>query len=115
MVITKWTIYWANLNPVQGSEQSGMRPVLLFSDDAVNVLNQVSVLPLTSLKDSQRHIYPNEVLVPAAQSGLGKDSVVLAHQIRTLDKRRFTGIAGQINDEAVRQQIEDAVRVQLGL
>ncbi|BBB93538.1 type II toxin-antitoxin system PemK/MazF family toxin [Methylomusa anaerophila] len=115
MVIKKWTIYWVNLDPVVGSEQGGTRPVLLVSDDAVNVLNQVSILPITSLKDPNREIYPNEAFLPKAVSGLDKDSIVLAHQIRTLDKQRLQSVAGPIQEAETKAAIEAAMRVQLGL
>jgi mRNA interferase MazF len=63
MIITKWSIYRANLDPVVGSEQGKSRPVLIISEDDVNgLLNIVNVLPITSRKDG-RKIYPNEALI----------------------------------------------------
>ena len=114
MVIERWTIYWANLDPAHGSEQVGTRPVLVISADNVNVLNQVSILPLTSIKSPQRRIRRNEAAVTQQDTGLDRDSIVLAHQIRTLDKTRLESIAGKITEENAKAAILDAVKVQLG-
>ena len=65
MIIRKWSIYRADLDPVIGSEQGKSRPVLVISEDEINnLLNIVNVLPITSRR-SGRSIYPNEVLLPA--------------------------------------------------
>ena len=85
----KWTIWRANLDPVVGSEQGHTRPVLIISDDSVNeFINTVNVIPLTSRK-SDRQIYPNKVLISKGSYGLQEESILLCHQIRTLDKKRF--------------------------
>lgn len=85
----RWAIYRANLDPVVGSEQGKTRPVLVISEDAINdLLNIVNVIPITTKKEGRR-IYPNEVLIPANHFGLPNESIVLCHQIRTLDKRRM--------------------------
>jgi mRNA interferase MazF len=115
VVIERWTIYWANLDPTQGSEQAGNRPVLVVSADEVNVLHQVSVLPLTSLKDAQRKIRKNEALLLAAESGLSRDAIVLAHQVRTLDKSRLESIAGNITSAQTKERVLAAIRVQFGM
>jgi mRNA interferase MazF len=76
----KWNIFFADFNPVIGSEQKGARPVLIISDEDYNMLMPVvTILPITSLK-SGRRIYPNEVLINAKQkkeTGLAEDSIVL--------------------------------------
>jgi mRNA interferase MazF len=113
--INRWAIYWASLDPVKGSEQAGRRPVLLVSDDSVNVLNQVTILPLSKVKSPDRTVYPNEAFLPREHSGLPDDSIVLAHQIRSLDKNRFEREAGRISDSAIQERILKAIRVQLGL
>lgn len=65
----RWSIYKADLDPVIGSEQGKSRPVLIISEDAINdLLNIVNVLPITSRKP-ERQIYPNELSIPAEQSG----------------------------------------------
>ena len=70
MIIKKWSIFRANLDPAVGSEQGKSRPVLVISENAVNdVLNIVNIIPITSRKEGRR-IYPNEVLIPKNNFGL---------------------------------------------
>ena len=114
-MVAQWKIYWAVLDPAQGSEQAGRRPVLVISADAVNVLNTVTVLPLTSLKSTHRKIRANEVLLAKQVTGLDRASIGLGHQIRTVDKARLESAAGEIKDEQTRQLLREAVKVQLAL
>ena len=115
MVTERWKIYWANLDPIQGSEQAGRRPVLVISADEVNVLHQVTILPFTRVKDAGRKIRRNEVAFSPMETGLGKDSILLAHQIRTVDKSRLESEAGKITDPTKKAAIIAALKVQLGL
>ena len=115
MSVRKWEIYRADLNPVIGSEQGKARPVLVVSEDEINaLLNVVNVLPITSRK-SNRKIYPNETLLPAGAFGLPNESIVLCHQIRTLDKQRLSTLYGTVNDSLVREEIIEALCFQLGI
>ena len=85
----RWQVFLANLDPIVGSEQGKTRPVLVVSDEAMNeILPVVNVLPITSRR-AGRKVYPNEVLLPTAVAGLLQESLVLCHQIRTLDKIRL--------------------------
>ena len=111
----KWSIYLADLNPVIGSEQQGRRPVLVISDETFSsFMPVVTILPLTSLKTGRR-IYPNEVLLKRGIGGLGTDSLVLAHQIRTIAKQRLITILGEIDDVTLRDEICAALRIHLNL
>jgi mRNA interferase MazF len=111
----KWSIYRANLDPVIGSEQGKSRPVLVISEDEINeLLNIVNVLPITSRKVG-RTIYPNEALIPANNFGVQQESVILCHQIRTLDKKRLSSLYGQITDTTKQTEILDALCFQLGI
>jgi len=115
MIIRKWSIYRADLDPVIGSEQGKSRPVLVISEDEINnLLNIVNVLPITSRR-SGRSIYPNEVLLPANNYGLSNESIILFHQIRTLDKKRLIKEYGQINDNQKRTETIYALCFQLGI
>ena len=115
MSIKKWSVYRANLDPVIGSEQGKTRPVLVISEDAINdLLNTVNILPITSRK-SGRLIYPNEALLGAGTYGLENDSVILCHQIRTVDKQRLFFQYGNVNDAAKQDEIIDALSFQLGI
>lgn len=109
-----WKIYWADPNPVIGSEQAGHRPTLIVStDDSNNFLSTVTVVPLTSFKGGT--VYPNECLLPAAVTGLPEDSIALGHQIRTISKSRLGRQAGEITDNTSREDVLRALRLYLGL
>ncbi|MBM4333271.1 MAG: type II toxin-antitoxin system PemK/MazF family toxin [Deltaproteobacteria bacterium] len=108
-------IFIADLNPVLASEQKGKRPVLVVSDEVFNsVMPVVTILPLTSLKKGRR-IYPNEVLLPKGIGGLSTDSIILAHQIRTISKQRLGKLLGFVNDNVTQESIAQAMRVHLSL
>jgi len=111
----KWSVYLADLNPVIGSEQQGKRPVLVISDETFNtIMPVVSVLPITSLKKGRR-VYPNEALLKMGIGGLDVDSLVLAHQIRTIAKQRLQAFLGNIESTALQNTINEALRVHLNL
>ena len=115
MKVKRWSIYRANLDPVIGSEQGKSRPVLVISDDEINnLLNIVNVIPITTRK-KQRQIYPNEVLLPANSFGLSNESIVLCHQIRTIDKQRLSMMYGVIIDTKKQVEIIEALCFQLGI
>jgi mRNA interferase MazF len=117
-MVFKWKIFSANLNPVTGSEQKGIRPVLIISDDDYSsVMPVVTVLPITSLKPG-RKVYPNEVLLvkeEKVKTGLSSDSIILAHQIRTISKKRLRDFLGFIDNEKTQSEVEDALRIHLNL
>src|ERR1700744_816438 len=115
MNIRKWSIYRANLDPTVGSEQGKSRPVLVISENQINdILNIVNVIPITSRKEGRR-IYPNEVLISKDQFGLANESIILCHQIRTLDKIRLSTFYGNIDLEDKQNEIIDALCFQLGI
>lgn len=89
--------------------------MLIVSEDDINeVLNIVNIVPLTTRKQG-RTIYPNEVLLPAGKFGLNSESVLLCHQIRTIDKRRLSKSYGRISDKNIRLQVMQALSFQLGI
>lgn len=115
MKINRWGIFRANLDPVIGSEQGKTRPVLVISDDDINsLLNCVNVIPITSRKQG-RTVYPNEVLLPAGTYNLPNESIILCHQIRTLDKRRLSLKYDDIDDSSIQVEVMDALLFQLGV
>ena len=117
-MVLKWKIFTANLNPIVGAEQKGVRPVLVISDDDYSIaMPLVTILPITSLKPG-RKVYPNEVLIGKQDSnktGLTNDSLVLAHQIRTISKKRLLNPIGSIEDIDIQEIINDALRIHLNL
>ncbi|HOE17415.1 MAG TPA: type II toxin-antitoxin system PemK/MazF family toxin [Syntrophorhabdaceae bacterium] len=111
----KWTIFMANLNPVTGSEQRGTRPVIVVSDEIFNsVMPVVTVLPVTSLKEG-RKVYPNEVLLNRGQAGVAQDSIILAHQVRTIAKERLSNKVGSLSDAGTREKVKGALKIHLNL
>ena len=115
MVDFQWGIYWASLDPVKGSEQSGRRPVLVISaEEANSVLPVVTIMAVTSVKAGRR-VYPTEVLLPVGETGLGKDSIAMAHQIRAIAKERLEEKAGEIKSDYIKNQIKDSIRLYFDL
>lgn len=109
-MVSKWEIYFCNLNPTQGSEQRGTRPVLVVSTDSVNHNLSIStVLPLSSVKDNEK-IYPTEVLLPTDVTGLPKLSVAMLQQIRTISHSRLTNRVSMITDNETKEKILEACR-----
>ncbi len=115
MVEYQWGIFWANLEPTKGSEQSGTRPVLVVSAEEVNQsLSIVTVLSLTSVKPGRR-VYPIEVLLNTKATGLPNDSIAMAHQIRAIAKERLGEKCGIICSEEIKEQIRMAIKIYLNL
>lgn len=111
----QWDIFQASLDPVKGSEQAGSRPVLIISRESIHrALPVVAVLPLTSYKHG-RKIYSTEVLLPKGTAGLSADSVVLAHQIRTLARTRLEKYYGKLEDKDLREKVQSALKIFLDL
>ena len=109
MVRYRWGIFWANLDPVQGSEQAGVRPVMVVSAETANQrLPVVAMLPLTSMRSSGR-VYPTEVFLAKEITGLPKDSIVMAHQIRTVAKHRLGDKCGEVSSIELQQAIIHAL------
>ncbi|MCD9022111.1 type II toxin-antitoxin system PemK/MazF family toxin [Cohnella silvisoli] len=115
MVTYQWGIFWADLNPTKGSEQTGTRPVLVVSTEEVNeVLPIVTIISITSLKQGRR-VYPIEVLLTSNETGLSKDSIVMAHQIRSISKERLGVKCGFVGSEEIRESIKKAIKLYLDL
>lgn len=115
MVTYQWGIFWADLNPTKGSEQSGIRPVLVVSSEEVNeALPIVTILSLTSLKPG-RKIYPIEVLLTPKVTGLSTESIAMAHQIRSISKDRLGEQCGFIESVETRNAIRETIKIYLDI
>lgn len=115
MPIQRGEIYLVNLNPVQGREQAGRRPVLVISINAINRLPLVVTGIVGTKGTNVPKDYRMNVRVSSAQSGLPYETVFLGFQIRSLDPKRFPEQpAGRVGEE-VMVEIETAVRYALGL
>ena len=108
-------IYFASLDPVQGHEQSGRRPVLVVSSNAINRQPLViAVIVGTDAAHIQRD-YPTNIRITAAESGLPRDTVFLAFQLRSLDPSRFTGPPAATLSPARMAEVAAALRLTLEL
>ncbi len=113
MPALQWAVIEADLDPVRGSEQKGLRPVLVVSNEVFNqVMPNVTVLPLTS---THRRLYPYEILLPKGAAGQPLDSIAMAHQIRTISKERLRRVYGYLEDESRREAVRQAIRDHLDL
>jgi mRNA interferase MazF len=90
-------VYQASLSPTQGSEQSGNRPVIVVSRDALNVLSSVVIVVPVTGRENKRRIYPSQLEIKAHDGGLTKDSVALCEQIRAVSKTRLTKRLGRLH------------------
>jgi len=110
-MVNKWDICFCKLDPTQGSEQRGTRPVLVVSNNAVNHNLPVStVLPLSSVNPTDK-LYPTEVMLEAGVTGLPKNSVAMVQQIRTVAHSRLESPAGKLQDTMARERILEAIRM----
>lgn len=113
MEVHRGEVFYADLSPVVGSEQGGVRPVLIVQNDIGNRHSPtVIAAAITSKLDKTK--LPTHINLRAGDCGLTKDSIVLLEQIRTLDKHRLRERAGQITPEDQRR-VDAALDVSLGL
>ena len=113
MNVHRGDIFYADLSPVIGSEQGGVRPVLIVQNDVGNRFSPtVIAAAITSQKDKTK--LPTHIQLHSAESGLAKESIVLLEQIRTLDKRRLKECMGRLDDDSM-QRIDQALSISFGL
>lgn len=115
MPIQRGEIFFVNLNPVQGREQAGSRPVLVLSIDSINKLPLVVTVVVGTKGENVSRDYPTNVRVSPTESGLSMETVFLCFQVRSLDPKRFpNNPAGAVSGTTL-ARIEHAVRYCLGL
>lgn len=113
MLVKRGDIYYADLSPVVGSEQGGVRPVLIVQNDVGNKFSPtVIAAAITSQRDKNN--LPTHIEVNAQNCGLAKDSVVLLEQVRTIDKRRLKEKMGAL-DSSDMGKINNALSISFGL
>ena len=111
-MIKRGDIYYADLSPVVGSEQGGVRPVLILQNDTGNRFSPtVIVAAITSQTEKVR--MPTHIKLEAKENGLPRKSVVLLEQIRTIDKSRLQQYISHLAQDAMRR-VDDALRVSFG-
>ena len=114
MVVKRGDMFYADLSPVVGSEQGGIRPVLVIQN---NVGNKYSPTVIVSAITSQlnKSKLPTHIELDSEEFGLKSDSIILTEQIRTIDKSRLKEKIGHINNQAVMSKIDNALGVSFGL
>ncbi|MGI2906561.1 MULTISPECIES: type II toxin-antitoxin system PemK/MazF family toxin [Tolypothrichaceae] len=115
MSIERGQIYFVNLNPVQGREQAGTRPVLVLSIDTINQLPLVVTVVVGTKGTNIKRDYPTNVRVSPSDSGLSIETVFLCFQVRSLDPNRFPADPGGKMSDIKMLEVEAAVRYCLGL
>ena len=113
MSVRRGEIYYADLSPVVGSEQGGVRPVLIVQNDGGNKYSPtVIAAAITSQKEKSK--LPTHIEINAQNCGLAKNSVVLLEQIRTIDKKRLKERMGMLDEDAM-YQVNSALSISFGL
>ena len=113
LTVKRGEIYYADLSPVVGSEQGGIRPVLIVQNDVGNKYSPtVIAAAITSQKDKTK--LPTHITVGAENCGLSKDSIVLLEQVRTIDKKRLKEKMGSLDSDAM-NKVDKALTVSFGL
>ena len=113
MIVKRGDIYYADLSPVVGSEQGGIRPVLVIQNDIGNKYSP-TVIAAAITSQINKAKMPTHIELAAKDYGLNKDSVILLEQIRTIDKRRFGEKIGRI-DDGLMASVNNALSISFGL
>jgi mRNA interferase MazF len=112
--VRRGEVYDARLDPTEGSEQAGSRPVVIVSRDAINTASPVILaVPCTTYRSSRR-LYPSQVLIHAPDGGLGVDSVAMGEQVRALAKSRLGRRRGVLAPQTM-AQLDRALLIALDL
>ena len=111
--VKRGDIYYADLSPVVGSEQGGMRPVLIVQNDTGNK-HSTTVIAAAITSQTGKARLPTHIEISAQTYGLSRDSVILLEQIRTIDKSRLRERMGKLDDKAM-NQVDNAIAVSFGL
>ena len=113
MIVKRGDIFYADLSPVVGSEQGGTRPVLVVQNDVGNKYSP-TVIAAAITSQINKAKMPTHIELPGDEYGLSKNSVILAEQVRTIDKRRLKERIGRL-DDILMTQIDTALKVSLGI
>lgn len=113
MSVRRGDIYYADLSPVVGSEQGGLRPVLIIQNDIGNKYSPTVIAAAITSRMSKARL-PTHIDIYADEVGLAKDSVILLEQIRTLDKSRLKEKMGHLDDAAM-DHVNTAIAISFGL
>ena len=113
MIVKRGDVYFADLSPVVGSEQGGVRPVLVIQNDIGNRFSPTVIVAAITAQ-IQKAKLPTHVEIDAQKYGFERDSVILLEQIRTIDKQRLTDKITHL-DEEMMDRVDEALQISLGL
>ncbi|MCK9479905.1 MAG: type II toxin-antitoxin system PemK/MazF family toxin [Firmicutes bacterium] len=113
MIVKRGDIFYADLSPVIGSEQGGVRPVLIVQNDIGNKYSP-TVIAAAITSQINKAKMPTHIEIDAAAYGLAKDSVILMEQIRTIDKKRLKEKIGHLDDNLTKK-VNDALAISFGI
>ena len=111
--VKRGDIYYADLSPVVGSEQGGIRPVLIIQNDTGNRHSPTVIAAAITSRTGKAKL-PTHIELPGQSSGLPRDSIILLEQVRTLDKKRLRERMGHV-EEHVMEKVDQAIAVSFGL
>ena len=111
--IRRGDIYYADLSPVVGSEQGGVRPVLIVQNDVGNRFSPTVIAAAITSQRAKANL-PTHIMLHSEDTGLAKDSVVLLEQVRTIDKHRLKERMGRIDRNSM-EQVDQALSISFGL
>ena len=113
MTVKRGEIYYADLSPVVGSEQGGIRPVLIIQNDVGNRYSPTVICAAITSRMNKAKL-PTHIEIDSRRCQIMKDSVILLEQIRTIDKQRLKDMIGHLDKERMRS-VDEAIRVSLAL
>lgn len=113
MLVKRGDVFFADLSPVVGSEQGGVRPVLIIQNDIGNRFSPTVIVAAITAQ-IQKAKLPTHVEIEAKTHGFDRNSVILLEQIRTIDKQRLTDKITSL-DEELMQKVNEALQISLGL
>ncbi|MVB10645.1 Endoribonuclease EndoA [Caprobacter fermentans] len=113
MNIRRGDIYYADLSPVVGSEQGGVRPVLIIQNNIGNRFSPTVIAAAITSQRSKANL-PTHIMLNASTTGLAKDSIVLLEQVRTIDKHRLKERMGRLDNKAM-LMVDQALSISFGL
>lgn len=107
-------VYDARLDPVEGSEQGGTRPVIIVSREAINLSSPLVIaVPCTTYR-VERRLYPSQIVIQAPDGGLQRDTIALGEQLRTISQTRLLHLRGTLSNQAM-FQLNQALLITLDL
>jgi mRNA interferase MazF len=113
LIVKRGDVFYADLSPVVGSEQGGVRPVLVIQNDIGNRFSPTVIVAAITAQ-IQKAKLPTHVEIEAKTHGMERDSVILMEQIRTIDKQRLTDKITHLDDETMRK-VDEALQISVGL